>query len=412
MSFLGGLRGRALWVVLGCLVCQMGLGFGYAWGAIAPEMLEDLGWSRAAFSSARAPQLWVIALASPLVGSAVVRFGGRPVLLLSVAALGALYAALSQVSELWQVTALILPIGLALVGVGDIAAGAVAARWVEGARGLAFGVVYAGSNLGGAAVIALVGLVLANGSWHDGFLAIGAVALVAMLPFAWLTVRDRPEAAPEEDGGEGPEARPGGAGDLDARAALRTRSFWILTLSLLCFWFYFLAMLDHLVLYLTDMGVEDARKYFANATLLGIVSKVGFGWIADRLSAKPAILLDYGLLAASSVMLLFLSEPALLWPFVLVYGFSAAARDVVTPLVVDHCFGVRSLAQIYGWLMLTLLPGGTLGPIFAGFVHDRTGSYDLAFQTFALLNLASFAMLFWVRDERRLGPRAAPSAAG
>ena len=51
----------------------MGLGFGYAWGAIAPEMLADLGWSRAAFSSARAPQLWVIALASPLVGALVLR---------------------------------------------------------------------------------------------------------------------------------------------------------------------------------------------------------------------------------------------------------------------------------------------------------------------------------------------------
>ena len=59
-SLFGDLRGRALLVVAGCLACQMGLGFGYAWGAIAPEMLADLGWSRAAFSSARAPQLWVM----------------------------------------------------------------------------------------------------------------------------------------------------------------------------------------------------------------------------------------------------------------------------------------------------------------------------------------------------------------
>ena len=97
VSPLGDLRGRALFVVLGCLVCQMGLGFGYVWGAIAPEMLADLGWSRAAFSSARAPQLWVIALSSPLVGVLVFRIGGRAVLLGSVALLGVLYAALSLV---------------------------------------------------------------------------------------------------------------------------------------------------------------------------------------------------------------------------------------------------------------------------------------------------------------------------
>lgn len=405
------LRGRALWVVLGCLVCQMGLGFGYAWGALAPEMLEDLGWSRAAFSSVRAPQLWVIALASPLVGAAVGRFGGRTVLLWSVAALGVLYAALSRVQELWQLSLLILPIGLGLAGVGDIAAGAVVAQWLTRSRGLALGIVYAGSNLGGAGVVALVGVVLAHGSWRDGFLAIAALALLAMLPFAAASVRDR--GTPVVD--VGPVADAGAVdlapGDLDSRAALRTRSFWILTFSLLSFWFYFLAMLDHLVLFLTDEGVENARGYFANAILVGVVSKVGFGWIADRLGAWPAVLLDYALLAASSLLLLALPRPELLWPFVLVYGFAVAARDVATPLLVDHCFGVRSLAQIYGWLMLTLLPGGTLGPAFAGLVHDRTGSYDLAFQVFAALNLLSFGLLFLVRDERPRISRRAPSAA-
>ena len=100
------------------------------------------------------------------------------------------------------------------------------------------------------------------------------------------------------------------------------------------------------------------------------------------------------------MLLLLLPQPGLVWVFVVSYGFSAAARDVVTPLIVAHCFGVRRLAEIYGWLMLTLLPGGTLGPIFAGYVHDRTGSYDLAFQVFAGLNVLSLLLLMLVRDER------------
>ena len=58
------------------------------------------------------------------------------------------------------------------------------------------------------------------------------------------------------------------------------------------------------------------------------------------------------------------------------------------------------MAEIYGLLMLGLLPGGALGPLFAGAVYDRFGSYDVAFQTFAALNLLSFLALFLVRDER------------
>jgi MFS family permease len=160
--------------------------------------------------------------------------------------------------------------------------------------------------------------------------------------------------------------------------------------------------------------VAGARDHFGRAVGLGMVSKVAFGWIADRMPAKGALLLDFGLLAASSVLLLLLPDPALLQLFVVAFGFSVAARDVVTPLIVAHCFGVRYLAQIYGVLMLTLLPGGTLGPAFAGYVHDVTGSYAGAFQALTAANLLAFGLLLFVRDERRAGlSRArAPSAAG
>ncbi len=244
--------------------------------------------------------------------------------------------------------------------------------------------------------VAIAGAVLAQGSWRNALLAIGAVGLLVMLPIGLATLRDRDTAAAAPDASAPTDA----AHDLDARAALRTRSFWILTVTLLSFWLYFIAMLDHLVLFLTDEGVEDARSYFGHAILLGILGKLGFGWIADRLRAKRAMLLDYGLLACSSALLLVLPEPTLLILFVVTYGLSVAARDVVTPLCVIHCFGVKDLARIYGLLMLTLLPGGTLGPIFAGAVHDRTGSYELAFQLFAILNVVSFLLLMFLRDER------------
>jgi predicted MFS family arabinose efflux permease len=404
------LRGRALWVVLGCTVCQMGLGFGYAVGALAPQILSDLGWSRASFSLARSPQLWVIALSSPLVGALVMRFGGRGVLIGSTALLGASYVGLGGMRELWQFAALVAIAGLAVSGAGDIAAGAVAARWVARSRGLALGIVYTGSNLGGALMTTLGAAVVASGSWRIAFAAIGAFGLLVMLPIAWATIRDPAGAAdaPDPAGETAPQDR---ERDLDVRAALRTRSFWILLFTLLAFWVYFLALLDHLVLFLTDAGDADAAGHFRNAIALGMVSKIAFGWLADRVHARTALLLDYGLLAGSSLLLLLLPNPALVWPFVVSYGFATAARDVVTPLAVVHCFGVTYLAQIYGVLMLTLLPGGTLGPAFAGLVHDRTGGYGPAFQVFALLNLAAFLLLLLVRDERAVLSRRAPTAA-
>jgi nitrate/nitrite transporter NarK len=192
--------------------------------------------------------------------------------------------------------------------------------------------------------------------------------------------------------------------DLDVRGALRTRSFWIVAAGLLGFWLYLYAMLQHFPLALVDAGVprEVAAARWSNTVLMGMFSKIAFGWIADRVPGKAPLLLDYALLAVSALLLLGVSgagAPAI-WGFVLVFGFSYAARDVVTPLIIAHCFGSKNLAEIYGVLMLTILVG-PLGGTFAGWVHDETGSYQLAFQAFAVLNFATFALLFAVRDERK-----------
>jgi cyanate permease len=88
-----------------------------------------------------------------------------------------------------------------------------------------------------------------------------------------------------------------------------------------------------------------------------------------------------------------------MWVFLAALGFSTAARDVVYPLIVSDCFGVRYMAQIYGGLMLVLAPAGALGPIFAAAIHDRFGSYDIAFTTFAVMNTLAVAALCFVRRE-------------
>ena len=63
----------------------------------------------------------------------------------------------------------------------------------------------------------------------------------------------------------------------------------------------------------------------------------------------------------SSVILLFMPDPTLLWPFIILYGFAYPARDIVYPLILGHCFGVRYLGKIYG-AMTVARPVLLLGP--------------------------------------------------
>ena len=70
----GEITGRSLLLVLGCLACQMGAGYFYATRALAPDVIDDLGWTRTMWSSGMAPMLLVSSTAQAFVGAACVRF--------------------------------------------------------------------------------------------------------------------------------------------------------------------------------------------------------------------------------------------------------------------------------------------------------------------------------------------------
>ena len=402
-DFFGDLRGRALWVVLGCLICQFGPGFGYAiGGAVAPDMLAEFGWTRALYAAAQGPQTLLIAFTSPLVGFLVGRYGGRIVLTCACVVITLGYALMAGMQAWWQFALACAVIGFGVAGLGDITVGATVARWVTRSRGLALGIVYTGSNIGGVIATSGGAAIADIANWRMAVAAMAAMCACVLLPAAWFAVRDReaPAAAEVSDA----LAAVADERDLDVRAALRTRSFWIIAIGLLGFWAYLYAMLAHFVLALVDAGVpnEVASAHWSRAVAMGMFSKFAFGWICDRVAPKTALLLDYGLLALSALLLLGVSAASAptIWAFVLLFGFSYAARDLVTPLIIVHCFGSRNLAQIYGLLMMTILPGSA-GGVFAGWCHDVTGSYAPAFAALAATSAATFALLFLVRDERR-----------
>lgn len=374
----------------------MGLGGAYVFAPMLKSVIAEFGWSRAAFAWAGSSVLISMSLASPLIGSLTDRYGARRVVASSALLLCAAFWLFSAVESLWQFWLVSFLLGFSLAGLGDIPVGALAARWFVGGRALALGIVYSGSNIGGFLVTLVVTAVAAQASWRASFQVVGTLAFVIIVPFALATLRDAPTdiTRPAEEA-----ARDGGDQDLGLREALRTRSFWILAAVLFAFYFYYLGVNNHLFAYLTDSGLsasEAARRY-GLTVLLGIGGKIGIGVLADRIPRKAALLLNFGLLSIASISLLAIDRPGVLPFFIVAHGFTVAAENVLFPLIVVECFGVRHMAQIYGVLMLALLPGGMLGPIFAGAVFDRLGSYAGAFSSFAVLNALGLLALSQVR---------------
>jgi MFS family permease len=395
---------RRRWLVLfACLVCQMGLGLGgYVFAVFLKPVAAEMGWSRTAFAAVGGPLLFAMALASPLVGRLTERLGARAVFATAITLVAAALIGLSHMQSLWQFYLLGLLLGVAITGLGDIPAGAVVSQWFGRQRGLALGLVYTGSNIGGAIVPLVATAVAAESSWRDALRVLAVGGWIVIAPFALLGVHERRDAAASgEDTGD--------LTGMTLAEARRTASFWLLGGVLFLFYFYYLGVNQHLVAFLSDAGFSDASaaRQFSAAVAVGIAGKIGMGLVGDRLPARRAALLTFALMAAGSFALLAVGRvPALLPVFLSVHGFTVAAENVMLPLVVVECFGVRHLAQVYGALMLALLPGGLAGPTFAGWVYDRLGSYWPAFVVFAGGNVLAIAALAALR------PRTLPARDG
>lgn len=389
---------RDWFTVFACLICQIGMGVGaYILPVFLKPVVGELGWSRTDFAMANPIMSTVVALVGPLVGWISDRRGPRIVLvtgsmLMSVAMLSA--GRMDSHADLYVVAVLI---GTAVACLGDLPTGSAIAGRFHRHRGLAFGLVYIGSNLGGAIVPLLATALAAGATWRYAFSEIGTYLWMVLIPLT-LFVR-RPRVAEQVADTETEESRQSNVTTADA---IRQRDFWLLFWVLFAFYLYRLGINVHLVAYLSDLGYssEEAATRYSLTLALGVIGKLCAGLFADRLGAKVAVVTNFVIIAAASVLLLVPVFPGGVSLFLVLHGFATAAEDVVMPLIVGQRFGMTNLGRIYGLLLLALVPGGAIGPVLAGRVFDVSGSYASVFALFAVTNVLAVLALVSVRPSR------------
>lgn len=378
-------------VVFGCLVCQIGMGVGgYIFPVFLKPIAEELDWSRTIYSLAHPIMSTSVALVAPVVGRLADRRGPRPVLVFGgvMMSLALLSAGSMQRPEHFYAISVVL--GIAVASLGDLPTGAAIAGRFENRRGLALGTVYIGSSIGGSLGPLMATALAVGASWRLGFTGIGMALPLLVIPAALLVGRPGPARSLEAE----PAASAASTPEL-----LRTRDFWLLFWVLFVFYVYRLGVNAHLVAYLSDMGYSDrlAAGGFSLMVGVGIVGKLASGTVADRVGPRAAVLGNFAILVVSSALLLLPGLGATLGVFLVLHGFATSAEDVVIPLIVARRFGSGSLATVYGLLLLALVPGGTVGPVLAGWIHDTFGSYTIAFSLFAAGNVTAVIALAAIR---------------
>jgi MFS family permease len=306
-------------------------------------------------------------------------------------------------------------------------------NWFKRRRSLALGLASSGSAVGGLLTPVVVASLTTLG-WRGTALLSGVLILVIGLPAAQV-FRHRPErygeypdgvppgvaespAARGSVAGRAPGDRPGrpSAGpvvpsvDFTPREAIRTPAFWLVSLGHGAALLVVSAVIVHMVTHVTERlgySLAQAATVVALLTVAQIVGHLGGGWAGDRVSKR---VITAACMVGHAVALLLLAWASAYWmviAFAGLHGLSWGTRGPLMAAIRADYFGAAAFGTISGVSSMVSMLGMMGGPLVAGILADRTGSYGLGFTVLACL--AFLGSLFFLLAKRPPPPARQPT---
>jgi MFS family permease len=376
-----------------------------SFGVFLPVLAQAMGWSRGAISAALTINLVAGGLAAFGIGALVDRYGPRWVLTLAVGGAGAAYACAATTRSLWE---FYLWLGL-LVGVGTssnyVLASTTISRWFDRGRGLALGIVLTGLNLGFMAGGPAAAWLIEAFGWRAAYVALGAMLWGITMPVT-LCVRLPAPGAGAGDSTRGTSSAAAAAPDPSGGAlsdALRDRRLWYLTVSWVLSGLIYMVLAVHIVAHARDAGadLEGSAWLLTSLGLSSAAGRLAGGALADRQGTAAVVWGGFALQGLALLGILAALPAAALYLLLALFGLGWGAADTVVAKVTADVFGLRAIASIMSILNFGWRLGAGVGPAAAGFAHDATGSYTIAFACSLLLLLVSTVLLARAAPPRR-----------
>lgn len=208
------------WYVIAALFFASFLAIGsrQGFGVFVKTWEEDWGVSTAAISLAAAIGWLMNGLSQPLVGFLTDKYGGRPVLVVSLAVMASATVAVASISNVFGLIVLYgFVISFASGGISPATTGVVVARWFDRKRGTAMSILIAGGSVGGLIVVPFLSYVLIEYGWRTAWVLIGALALGLGIPLLLLVVRSKPSDMGLHIDGEEPVVSDDGETEISVR---------------------------------------------------------------------------------------------------------------------------------------------------------------------------------------------------
>ena len=330
----------------------------YTNGAFVPELVARAGYSREQLSVATLLLSATVALAAPLAGQAIDRWGAARVIALSVLGemLGFAFLGAAPARFGWYAGGMVT---LALLGAGTTPPGysrIVAARF-DKHRGLALGLMVSGLGITAITAPMVMTRVIAMLGWRGGYFALSGLVLLLGGAGLWLIRQDPAPTVPRGPKEITAEAR----GDW---SILRRPLYWFILLCFAAPSLFGGGYLLHLIAILRDRGFSPSQAAQVQA-LVGVSIVAGrctSGLAMDRFFAPRVAAVAFAISAAGTAMLLSSSGPVLCVA-ALAVGLTIGAELDILAFTLSRYFGLDSFGRLYGLAYSAMVLAGGASPL-------------------------------------------------
>jgi MFS family permease len=287
---------------------------------------------------------------------------------------------------------------LGLLGVGTVLSPLMTntTRWFDRRRGMAVAIVASGQAVAGAIWPNIFQYGIDSAGWRETWFWFGVFAICAMVPLS-LLVRRNPPASKISTAGLG-----GAVYDIRSAPML---ALILLGLAIVGCCVAMAMPAVHLVAMCSDLGFGAANGARMLSFLLAcsFASRLGFGWLSDRIGGLKTILIGSSLQALALSSYIWVDGLTSLYILSGMFGLAYGGIVPAYTLAVRELFPAREAGWRIGVIFMCGTSGMALGGWLGGWIFDLTGHYQYAFTTgvfFNLVNLSIVCFLLWLAGSR------------
>lgn len=142
------------------------------------------------------------------------------------------------------------------------------------------------------------------------------------------------------------------------------------------------------------MSQREAGGLWTWFGLLSIFAGVSFGWISDRIGRRMGMALAFVVLATAYLLIGFGSGMVGLYLSIILFGMTAWSVPVIMAASLGGFFGPAAAANTLAVLMLFFSVGQGVGPVIAGFLAERSGSFTVSYFGAGVAALLALGLIF------------------